>query len=79
MNNSIESRIKETLSSVFNVPVNQIKDNSSPHTIGNWDSLTHLKMVISLEEEFDIDFDDSEIESMVSLRIIIATISAYLP
>lgn len=73
----MEERIKETLSAVFNLPIEKINREVTPHTIEGWDSLTHMKMVTALEEEFDIRFEDDEIPSLVSYNIIFATISAY--
>lgn len=73
----MEERIKEALSAVFNLPIEKI-DEVTPHTIEGWDSLTHLNMIAALEEEFDVSFEDTEIESMVSYDIIVATIQAYV-
>lgn len=78
MDDKIEKRIKETLSCVFKVPVDVIDENASPHTLKEWDSLNHLKMIVVLEEEFSIKLDQPEIEAMISFDIIRATISAYI-
>ena len=78
MDNKVEKRIKETLSSVFKVPVDVIDENASPHTLKGWDSLNHMKMILALEEEFCINLDQPEIEAMISFDIIRATISAYI-
>jgi acyl carrier protein len=36
-----------------------------------------MNLVLALEDEFDIHFDEAEIPSLVSFRIIAATIRAY--
>lgn len=74
----MEERIKEMLSAVFNLPIEKINSEVTPYTIKGWDSLTHMKMVAALEEEFDVSFEDTEIETMVSYDIIVATIQAHV-
>ena len=75
---NIEKRLKETLSSVFEISIDKIDENSTPHTIEKWDSLNHMKMIVALEEEFCVKMDQSEIESMINYNIIKATIFAYI-
>ncbi len=62
----IEDRIKDVMSAVFEIPVNEINDDSSPDTIESWDSLKHMNLIIALEEEFNIQLTDDEILDMVN-------------
>jgi len=78
MDNSIEYRVKNVLSSVFGKEITEIGDDASPHSIDTWDSIKHINMVIALEEEFGIECDADEVASMVSCAIIVATVKAYL-
>ena len=71
MGNMVEDRIKNVMSAVFEIPVNQIKDNSSADTIESWDSLKHMNLVVALEEEFEIEFKDDEIIEMMNYPLII--------
>ena len=71
MNNTLEARIKNVMSAVFDIPVDQIKDNSSADTIESWDSLKHMNLVVALEEEFEIEFKDDEIIEMMNYPLII--------
>ncbi len=66
----MENRIKEILSSVFEVPVSEIDENSSPQTIEKWDSLNHVKLILSLEEEFGITFEEEDVMDMISYELI---------
>ena len=72
--NNIENRIKNVMSAVFEIPVEQIKDDSSPDTIGSWDSLKHMNLVVALEEVFEIEFTDDEIVEIISFAFIQTTI-----
>jgi len=70
-----ESKIKHILSTVFDIPLDDINHESSPDTIDNWDSIKHMNLVFALEEEFGILFSDNEILEMLSLSHIIEIIS----
>lgn len=66
----MREKIKQIMSAVFDVPVEDIRENSSPDTIEKWDSLNHLNLVVSLEEEFSIRFSDEEILEMLDFQLI---------
>ena len=66
----MEQRIKNVMSAVFEIPVNKIKENASPDTIESWDSLKHMNLVIALEEEFEIEFINDEINEMMNFALI---------
>jgi len=70
MGNKVEDRIKSIMSTVFEIPEEQIKDNSSPDTIESWDSLKHMNLIIALEEEFKVEFTDNEIFEMMNYSLI---------
>ena len=67
----MEDRVKKVMGSVFNVDIDLIKDNSSPDNIENWDSLKHMNLIIALEEEFEIEFDDEEIVDSMNCALIL--------
>ena len=66
----IENRLKNVMAAVFNVSVEEINEDTSSDTIDSWDSLNLLNLVTSLEEEFDIHFDDDEITEMLNFKLI---------
>ena len=70
MNKIIDERIKGVMSSVFNVPKGEIQSDASPDTINSWDSLRHMDLIIGLEEEFDIEFDDENIGNLLNYDLI---------
>jgi len=35
-----------------------------------WDSLKHMNLIVGLEEEFDIEFNDEDIGSLLNLKLI---------
>ena len=42
MSNKIDSKVKQVMSYVFEIPIEQIKDNSSADNIESWDSIKHI-------------------------------------
>ena len=66
----IELTIQQIMSNVFDVPLEQITVDSSQDDISAWDSLKHLNLVVSLEEEFDIVFPIEELGNLLSFKLI---------
>jgi acyl carrier protein len=54
----------------FEVPKESITVNSSQSNIENWDSLHHIKMIVLLERELNIEIPDEDVTNMVSYKII---------
>jgi len=67
----MEARIKQVMGDIFNIDVNSINDDSSPDNIQNWDSLKHMNLIVALEEEFEIEFTDEEIDNSMSYALIV--------
>jgi acyl carrier protein len=73
----MDEKIKKVMSAVFEIPDEDINDNSSPDSIVNWDSLHHMNLVIALEEEFNITFNEDDISNMLNYKLIKLTLSEY--
>ena len=74
----IHEKILNVVADIFEVPINQINNELSLNSIKQWDSVNHLKLMIALEEEFEIKFTKDDIESMINLSIIESTVSSYI-
>ena len=70
MGDKVKERIINVMSATFEIPVEQINNDSSPDTINSWDSLKHMNLVVALEEEFCITFDDHQIYEMLNYTLI---------
>ena len=66
----MEDEIKNIMSAVFGVPADSINNESSSTTIESWDSLKHIHLVVSLEEEFEITFSNEEIAEIMNYSLI---------
>jgi acyl carrier protein len=74
MEKNIEQRLFLIMSNIFNQPIGTISIKSSPDTIESWDSLSHMKLIIALEEEFNIELSEDQIVDMLSAELIILTL-----
>ena len=72
----VRERVCRIMSDVFAVPVDQVTDESSPETIEAWDSMSHLNLVLSLEQEFAITFDLDEIPELINVPAIVDRITS---
>jgi acyl carrier protein len=70
----IELKLKVLLARIMHVDVAAITASSSSETIVTWDSLNHMKLVLALEEEFHLVFDENQIENMTSFAKVIELI-----
>ena len=75
---NIRETVKNVMSVLFEMPIDQIKDDSSPDNIGSWDSLKHINLALALEEEFDIEFTDEEIIELANMKLISIVIAERL-
>lgn len=62
------------MSIIFEINESQINKNISVDTLQEWDSLNHMKLIIAVEEEFNIEFNDEEIVENISYSEIKNTI-----
>ena len=66
----IEKRIIFIMSEVFDINKDLIKNDSSTNNLVEWDSMNHMNLIVALEEEFKCDFDEDDIEIMVSFETV---------
>ena len=66
----IESKIQELMATVFEMSPVDINENSNQDNIDCWDSVRHLDLVTTIEEEFDIEFPIEEIGNLISFKLI---------
>lgn len=64
------------MSKMLNVPVASLSLASTRETLDAWDSLKHLHLMLALEEEFNIEFDDDEMSSLNVVKDLLAAVEA---
>jgi acyl carrier protein len=76
MTSPVLERVRGIAADVLQVPASQITLQSSTETIGTWDSVHHLNLVLALEQEFDTQFDPEEIDKMTSIERILEVVGS---
>ncbi|MCK5083400.1 MAG: acyl carrier protein [Candidatus Omnitrophica bacterium] len=74
----MEQRVKGVMAEVFSVDTNEITDDTSAHTIVMWDSLKHIDLILALEKEFNIRFENEDIATMIDYPLILNTVKSYV-
>lgn len=61
---SLEEKIRELFGVILKVPPQNITDTTRPADLERWDSLQHMILVSSFEEEFNLDIDPEQAVEM---------------
>lgn len=56
----METKIKRILTMLFNANESEINDNFSADNVNQWDSLMQMNIIVAIEEEFGVLFDEEE-------------------
>jgi acyl carrier protein len=59
--------VEKTVADFFGLTLLDINDDSSPRTIGLWDSMKHIELVLVLEQKAGVRFKASEIPMLTSI------------
>tara|TARA_B110000238_G_C15910136_1_gene345883 strand:- start:81 stop:326 length:246 start_codon:yes stop_codon:yes gene_type:complete len=78
MTNDVEKKVLKIFSIVMNVPIENLNKNSNPDTVENWDSLSHVKMIMEIESKFNIDLLPDEALEIFSLNDVIKIITSKI-
>ena len=70
--------MKVVIAKILHVNLQEIDDSSTTDSVDAWDSLGHMKIIVALEEEFSIRFEDTQIGDMTSVSKIITAVKSKL-
>lgn len=62
--------VKKVMASVLEVDASDISDDASMDTIGTWDSLKQMNLVLALEESFGVSFPDEDAANATSFKLL---------
>jgi acyl carrier protein len=74
----MEERIKQIMADVLDLEPQAIDGATAMDTIERWDSLTHITLCLTLEQDFQVSFTVSEMEAMLSYEDIALVLSDKL-
>ncbi len=70
----MENKVKEILSSILEIEIKDVDENASIDTIDNWDSLKQMNIIVAIEEEVGIEFNEEETVLLNSYNLLIEAI-----
>jgi len=71
----VVEQVREIVSDIFQIAIEQVNLDSSPETIEAWESIQHLNLVLALEQEFGVSFSPEEMATMLSVEAISQLVS----
>jgi acyl carrier protein len=75
----IEARVRDITAVVLGLDPRTINDASSSQTMPAWSSLAHMNLVLALEDEFGIEFEERIIPEVMSFRRLCDALAARVP
>ena len=78
MNDAIFALVQTIAADVFRVPKSSISAAASPNQIEAWDSIQNVNLVMSIEQQFSIQFDTGDLENMKTIGDITDVLSRKL-
>ena len=72
---SIQKKLNQQFNKILNIEENICNEELSIESNPKWDSLNHFQLIASIENEFSIKFDSSEINNITSYSSLLKIIS----
>ena len=72
----IVAKVQEIFKDILEEEEIELKDNTTANDVENWDSLTHIQLVVAIEKAFKIKFTSKEILSWKNVGEMIDSIQA---
>ena len=72
-----ETRLKNAFEKALRITVEEINDALEFNSIRTWDSIGHMELIVSIEQEFDIMIDADDIMDMTSFAKAKKIVSKY--
>jgi len=71
----MEERVKQVMGDVLDLDPDSIDGDTTMDSVESWDSLTHINLCLSLEQDFQVSFTVQEMERMLSYEDIIRVLA----
>jgi acyl carrier protein len=75
MKNNVYNRVTAVFRDIFDLPDLEISTSDTAHSIKGWDSLTHVRLIVALEEEFELGFEPEKIMELRSVGELIEAVT----
>jgi len=69
-------RVRHVLAATFGLPAGRIPPDASTQTLPEWDSVGHVNLMMSLEQEFGLFLDVEDFARLTSIPRIVSFLDA---
>ncbi len=74
--NDVHTRLSSIFRDVFDDESLVLRDDLTAEDVDNWDSLTHINLIVAIEKAFRIRFTTSEVSGLKNVGDLEALVSA---
>lgn len=71
----LRARVIDILATTLDIEPDRIGEDFSPVQCEAWDSICHLTLILAIEDDFGITFEESQIWNLMSLAALEAAVS----
>ncbi len=71
-------KINEILIKIFKISSEEAIKNLGMSEVAKWDSLTHMDLIVSIEDEFNIQLSGDDIAEMITFDAIRSIVKKYI-
>ena len=68
LNHEAIEQLRRLVADTLGVAEELVNLESGPATLPQWDSFSHIHLIVALEERYQIELDVDEIATMISVR-----------
>ena len=72
----LELRVRQIVADTLNLPLDEVPPDAHMGSLAEWESMAHLMLVLSLEQEFARQFSPDEVERMKGVQDIVARLAS---
>jgi acyl carrier protein len=65
-----EQELKSVIASVLGLEPSDIDDETSTDAVAAWDSLSHMSLIVAIEQHFHVEFSEMDIIEMVTYPLV---------
>lgn len=77
-NCNLEKSIEELISDTLQIPIDMVCDNLKYQSIKEWDSLTHVQLMLEIETKFELSISDNQLAELTSVSKIKEMVYDYV-
>lgn len=74
----VQEKVIQVLVNILQVSPEEISTKTTSDDVEKWDSMNHINMILALEQEFGIRYDEEQVVSMLSVGEIIEVTKGML-